>query len=1636
MIQDNNTPLPANTALASVTDVAINALDPRIIWVGLGNVGQVAPSRSGGVWKSTNGGMTWQSIVGGHDPKQAQPGNPGAVVLRQFLPPRLNSPQGSQDGDGTIVGKVLIALPSENTGEDVAYVFIANPTTQGSITDGGSQGLTANDNRFGLYKTRNGGLSWTHVMLREQQDVFLPADGDKANFVDIAMMGNEAQNVGALVVDPGDSNIVYIGGSNRYMDRTSTQFPSLSGDRITQSPAHGSNYPDTETWNGDPDPSHGFIRVDTSNMRDTEYLSPYFAVQTYPNDGDSILRVGLSVENETTAPLKEYGPYPSGSGYGNYEGEGVFWYDLATTDSGQFWVSGHNDRYQLPAVIHSLEFDPHGRLLVGTEGGVFRGTLQGFSYDDTAAGYGIAALEGLATPREPGMIWADLNGNLQIADQTSIAQDPANRDIVHITASNLGFARLDPTSGQWESTNTSSLGRNITSFTYISNDLFANQAPFNAGSVRVGDFIQPPTPGVRDSALPFTSTDSVVYRTHSLRVDSDPTQPATFGQIERSLQGGAPGTFVPITTGINITGIIDPLYQPLAVTQTKQPINVNGTTVFDDSMLFYADQLYRASNGSNPAGVVWNAVPGTKFLNQGELVTSLSFGATGDVYFVGTSQGRILSTTNNGATFNGPVTVGNAKVNDIVGDPNNPLVAYAMLDGFSGNHVLITTDGGATWTDISNNLPNVPAYAMAIDRRLNPKNPALPFDPTAPQGRLYVGTQTGAFVSTDNGNTWQRLGIGLPNVPVTDISFNPDFEELVVATQGAGAFKLSTNRVGPHLQLANPNLPAGSPALQPNPGNVPVGPNTSTNGGADPVYTASPGMDSMVITFNEPVDPRTFTLDQVKSLTGPNGPIVPQSVTLDNADVLPGQQYTRYLVTFPRQTSDGIYQLTLGTGIRDFTGNFVDANQNRVQGEVPGDQIMVSMVINTTDDGRYLSGNYHDLLGGRADANGFINLLGSVDEARLQALSSESLSRIITSDLARGNLIAGFYNINDNSSGFSGVSSWMRASDTLFIGNFLGRTASDSEVQNWVNRLKAGATINDVISAIVSSDEYYNKNGANDPGFLTQLYVDILGRPFDQTGFTNWSNSLAASEAQARQNVASVFTSSREYHEKEVTADFLKYLGRSPSTDDVRNYANALDAGRTHEQQIAILMGSQEYFNRAGGTNQGWLTAAYRDVFGRPLDPAGQSTFLPQLNAGVSREVVAGQLLASPEYQSGVVRLVFQQFLGRQPTAAELSTYTGFLQQGDRSETIINRVVALQEYFDANKGTATDRPTQDSNWVASLYQNVLGRVATAAEIAGHSQVLQSQEAAARGNVVQAFVSSAEFVNREVQVVYSKDLLRGASPGEVVLWTPLLQQGSAGPGQPSPVETFLSGVVGSSEYLMLQPDANGQTHSNLSWANAVYRDVLGIANASAVDPTGRDALFSAVVSDYESQRRDVSTAMDTSTEYRTRLVTGFYQTYLRRMGTPAEIAAGVQRLALGARDEEIIRDLVASLEYFQSPALGRSDNSAWLNQVYHDLLGRNTDAGAQGFLNFLNSPPTSDPNVMFLRRQTVAQAILTSPEYRNRLINQFYTTYLGRAASPTEQNNWRMSLERGATDEQIIARLLSSTEYFMRPHQFP
>ncbi|MGC2530576.1 MAG: hypothetical protein WA639_22740 [Candidatus Acidiferrum sp.] len=80
-----------------------------------------------------------------------------------------------------------------------------------------------------------------------------------------------------------------------------------------------------------------------------------------------------------------------------------------------------------------------------------------------------------------------------------------------------------------------------------------------------------------------------------------------------------------------------------------------------------------------------------------------------------------------------------------------------------------TVDYGKTWTRITNGLPEN-SYAQVV--REDPKR----------KGLLYAGTETGIYISFDDGGHWQSLKLNLPTTPVHDLTIKGD--DLVVATYG------------------------------------------------------------------------------------------------------------------------------------------------------------------------------------------------------------------------------------------------------------------------------------------------------------------------------------------------------------------------------------------------------------------------------------------------------------------------------------------------------------------------------------------------------------------------------------------------------------------------------------------------------------------------------------------------------------------------------------------------------------------------------------------------------------------------------------------------------------------------------------
>lgn len=95
-----------------------------------------------------------------------------------------------------------------------------------------------------------------------------------------------------------------------------------------------------------------------------------------------------------------------------------------------------------------------------------------------------------------------------------------------------------------------------------------------------------------------------------------------------------------------------------------------------------------------------------------------------------------------------------------------------------------TTGYGKQWTKLTNGIPDT-AYVHVV--REDPKR----------RGLLYAGTETGIFVSYDDGGHWQSLQMNLPQAPVDDLMVHDD--DLIVATHGRAFWILDD--IGPLRQL-------------------------------------------------------------------------------------------------------------------------------------------------------------------------------------------------------------------------------------------------------------------------------------------------------------------------------------------------------------------------------------------------------------------------------------------------------------------------------------------------------------------------------------------------------------------------------------------------------------------------------------------------------------------------------------------------------------------------------------------------------------------------------------------------------------------------------------------------------------------
>ncbi|HKG20694.1 MAG TPA: sialidase, partial [Blastocatellia bacterium] len=161
---------------------------------------------------------------------------------------------------------------------------------------------------------------------------------------------------------------------------------------------------------------------------------------------------------------------------------------------------------------------------------------------------------------------------------------------------------------------------------------------------------------------------------------------------------------------------------------------------------------------------------------------------TRGLIWAGTNDGLVQLTRDGGkswvnVTKNVPGLIAWGTIGNIEPSRYDAGTAYITVNAHQeGNFdpwVYKTADYGQTWKLIVNGIPKGPlSFARCVRE-----------DPVR-RGLLYLGTENGLYVSFDDGGNWQPLQLNLPHAPVSWLTVQRHFNDLVVSTYGRGFYIL------------------------------------------------------------------------------------------------------------------------------------------------------------------------------------------------------------------------------------------------------------------------------------------------------------------------------------------------------------------------------------------------------------------------------------------------------------------------------------------------------------------------------------------------------------------------------------------------------------------------------------------------------------------------------------------------------------------------------------------------------------------------------------------------------------------------------------------------------------------------------
>ena len=667
---------------------------------------------AGGVWKTTNGGLTWTPMT---------------------------------DKTGIMSVGAIAAAPSD---PNVIYVGTGESCIRGNISYGD-----------GMYKSVDGGKTWTHIGLED------------------------SQHIAKILVHPSNPDIVYVAALGHAYGENEMRgvFRSSDGGKTWQKILYKDNKTGAIDLVFDPSNPHVLFAALWEAHR-----TPWTMVSGGPGSGlykssdDGVTWKRLEGHGLPSGVLGRIGVAVSGADgtrvYAIIEAEkgGIY----GSEDAGETWhlINPDHRFTQRAWYFHHIFADPKNvDTIYVLNTAVYRSTDGGKTFDFIRAPHGDN--HGLwIDPTHPQWLANTNDGGASISHDggkswTTQANQPTAQ-FYHVATDNDFPYRLY---GAQQDNSTVAIASRS------DNGVIDRTDWYDVGGGESGFVVPDPT----DSNIVYAgSYDGLITRfdkkSHQVQdIASWPLNPMGSGaaELKHRFQWTAPISISPHDPKVIYHGgeavfktsdggmSWTPISGDLTRNDKSKQQSSGGPLTQDNTSVEYYDTVFAIAESPVEKGVIW----------------------------AGTDDGLVQLTRDGGAHW---ANVTSKEFGDwslvsiIEPSPHSASTAYVAIDRHKLDdyrpYIFKTADYGKTWTKITSGLPDN-GYAHAV--REDPKH----------KGLLFAGTENGIYVSFDDGSHWQSLRMNLPMTPIHDLAIKDN--DLIVATHGRAFWVL--DNISPLRQMTS-----------------------------------------------------------------------------------------------------------------------------------------------------------------------------------------------------------------------------------------------------------------------------------------------------------------------------------------------------------------------------------------------------------------------------------------------------------------------------------------------------------------------------------------------------------------------------------------------------------------------------------------------------------------------------------------------------------------------------------------------------------------------------------------------------------------------------------------------------------------